>query len=165
MKRTLLFVGLAMLCGSGLAALQQPSTGPVGTHTMITADTLKWGPPPPGLPAGSEVAVLSGDPAKAGEVFTLRVKMPAGYKVSPHWHPGDEHVSVLSGQLMLGMGETFDAAKMQAMAAGSFASMPKEMRHYVQAKGPTVIQVHGIGPFGITYVNPADDPRSKPPTN
>lgn len=165
MKRTVVSLGLAMLSSSGLAVSQQPSTPAAGAHVMITGDTLKWGPPPPGLPAGAEVAVLSGDPAKAGELFTLRVKMPAGYKVPPHWHPGDEHVSVLNGQLMMGMGETFDAAQMQPMSAGSFALMPKEMRHYVLAKGPTVIQVHGIGPFGITYVNMADDPRKKPSTN
>lgn len=160
MKHVLGAVCLALLCGSGTALAQQPST-PAGAHTVLSADTLTWGPAPPGLPAGAQVAVLDGDPGAAGEVFTLRIKMPAGYKVAPHWHPGAEHVTVLSGQLMVGMGDTFDAAKMQAMSAGAFATMPKEMRHYVHAKGPVIIQLHGVGPFAITYVNAADDPRGK----
>jgi quercetin dioxygenase-like cupin family protein len=105
--------------------------------------------------------VLAGDPAAAGSAFTLRVKMPAGYKVPPHWHPADENLTVLQGTLMAGMGDTFDAAAMKTLTAGSFATMPKEMRHYVRAKTATVIQVHGTGPFAITYVNPADDPRTK----
>jgi len=157
MKRLLMFVGLATLCSGALTVAQQPASG----HVLVSPPAIKWGPAPPGLPPGGEAAVLAGDPAVAGELFTLRLKLPAGYKVPPHWHPGDESVTVVSGQLMVGMGETFDAAKMHALGAGSFAKMPKEMRHYAQAKGATIIQVHGIGPFGITYVNAADDPRGK----
>ena len=160
MRHVLVAVCLALLGGGSTALAQQPST-PAGAHTVLSADTLKWGPAPPGLPAGAQVTVLNGDPAVAGEIFTLRIKMPAGYKVPPHWHPGAEHITLLSGQLMVGMGDTFDTAKMQAMSAGSFATMPKEMRHYVQAKGPVILQLHAVGPFAITYVNPADDPRGK----
>lgn len=158
MKRLMMFVGLAMLCGGALILAQQP---PADGHVMVTPASIKWGPAPPGLPPGAEAAVLSGDPGKAGELFTLRLRFPAGYKVAPHWHPGDESVSVLSGQLMVGLGETVDAAKAHTLPAGSFALMPKEVRHYAQAKGATVIQIHGVGPFGITYVNPTDDPRGK----
>ena len=157
MKRLLMFVGLATLCSGTLTVAQQPASG----HVLVSPPAIKWGPAPPGLPPGAEAAVLAGDPTVAGEVFPLRLKTPAGYQVPPHWHPGDESVTVVSGQLMVGMGETFDAAKMHALGAGSFAKMPKEMRHYAQAKGATVLQVHGIGPFGITYVNAADDPRGK----
>lgn len=160
MKRTVLFLGLATCLGTGAAVSQTPSPAP-GTHTILSADTLKWGPAPPALPAGAEAAVLAGDPATAGSQYTLRIKMPAGYKVPPHWHPGDEHVTVLQGALMVGMGETFDAATMKTLTAGSFAVMPKEMRHYVRAKAATILQIHGTGPFAITYVNSADDPRTK----
>jgi quercetin dioxygenase-like cupin family protein len=164
MKRTLLLVGLGTLLASGIAVSQQAPAPAPSTHAIITGDSLKWGPPPPALPAGAEVAVLAGDPTVAGSQFTLRVKMPVGYKVPPHWHPSDEHVTVLQGALMVGMGDKFDEASMKTLTVGSFAAMPKEMRHYVQAKEAVIIQVHGTGPFALTYVNPADDPR-KPPSN
>jgi quercetin dioxygenase-like cupin family protein len=159
MHRTILLVGLVTLFGSGAAVSQQAPAPAATTHGVVTPDMLKWGPPPPGLPAGAEVAVLAGDPAVAGQVFSLRVKMPAGYKVPPHWHPIDEYVTVLSGTLMLGTGDTFTEAGMKSLPAGSFSHVQKEMRHYVLAKGPTVIQVQGVGPFAINYVRPADDPR------
>jgi len=164
MKRTVLFVGFGTLLASSIAVSQQAPAPAPSTHVMLSSEALKWGPPPPGLPAGAQVAILAGDPATVGQMFALRIKMPAGYKVPPHWHPTDEQVSVLEGALMMGMGEKFDQATMKSLSAGSFAVMPKEMRHYVHAKGATVIQVQGIGPFGISYVNPADDPR-KPTSN
>jgi hypothetical protein len=133
---------------------------PAGTHTMAPASTLKWGPPPPGLPPGAQVAIVSGDPSKA-EPYVLRAQMPANYRIMPHWHPVTENVTVLSGTVALGMGDTFDAAKMQELPAGGFASLPTEMRHSFMSKTAATIQVHGMGPFGITYVNPADDPRNK----
>jgi hypothetical protein len=70
-------------------------------------------------------------------------------------------VTVIKGTLMIGKGEKFSADETQALPAGSFMSMPKGMRHFAWAKGETTIQVHGIGPFDINYVNPADDPRKK----
>jgi hypothetical protein len=129
-------------------------------HVMVKPDDVKWGPGPPGLPAGVQVAVLTGNPSKA-EPYVLRAKMPAGYKVPPHWHPTDENVTVLSGTLMMGKGEKFDPDSSEALTAGSFARMVKEMRHFAWTKTDTVIQIHGVGPFDITYVNPDDDPRKK----
>ena len=164
MKRTVLCVGLGTLLASGIAVSQQAPAPASSTHAILSADTLKWGPAPPALPAGAEAAVLSGDPATAGSQFTLRLKMPAGFKIAPHWHPSDEHVTVLQGALMVGMGDKFDEASMKTLTVGSFAAMPKEMRHYAQAKETTILQVHGVGPFALTYVNPADDPR-KPASN
>jgi hypothetical protein len=131
-----------------------------GEHVLVRPDDLKWSPAPPGLPAGAKVAVLSGDPTKAAP-YVLRAKLPAGYKVPPHWHPTDENVTVIMGTLMMGKGEKFSTEASQALPAGSFARMPKEMRHFAWTKGETIIQVHGIGPFAITYVNDADDPRKK----
>ena len=93
----------------------------------------------------------------------VRLKMPAGYKVAPHWHPTDEHVTVLSGAFSLGMGEKFNAATMKTLPAGSYALLPAEMRHFAMAKTAATVQVHGAGPFVLNYVNPADDPSKAPP--
>ena len=123
-----------------------------------TPNNLQWGPAPPGLPSGAEVSVLEGDPSKPGP-FTIRAKMPDGYRIQAHWHPGVEHVTVMSGTFHLGMGPKFDENAGQAYAAGSFLWMGPHMKHYAWATGETVIQLHGMGPWGITYVNPADDPR------
>jgi quercetin dioxygenase-like cupin family protein len=122
---------------------------------------VKWGPAPPSLPPGAQLCVLSGDPAKAGRPYVLRVKMPDGYKVPPHWHPVDENATVLQGMLLMGRGEKFDPDTAMEVNAGGFSHMPKGMRHFAAAKGETVIQVHGVGPFEIVYVNPEDDPRKK----
>lgn len=153
-----------LFSASLLTAQTMPSpAAPMGQmasgHVIVSADQIVWGPTPPGLPPGGQAAVLDGDPSKAGMPFTIRVKLPDGYTVPPHWHPSDENLLVLSGTLMVGQSETLDPAKAQPLTAGSYAKMPKEMRHFAMAKGETTFQVYGIGPFGITYVNPADDPR------
>ena len=133
---------------------------PAVKHTMIDASQLKWGPAPPALPAGAEVAVLDGDPSKPG-AFALRIKFPDGYTVQPHWHPTTENLVVLNGTLMVGVGDKFDEGTMHALAAGGYSKMPAKTNHYVRAKGETMIQLYGVGPFVITYVNPKDDPRKK----
>jgi hypothetical protein len=144
------------------ASSQQP-TGTAGTaaagHIMITPEEATWGAAPPGLPAGAEVAVLEGDPSAAGP-FTMRGKFPDGYTIPPHFHPADEHVTVIQGTFLMGMGDKFSEPSMKALSTGSFAVMPKGTRHFAQARGDTIVQIHGIGPWGITYVNPADDPRT-----
>jgi mannose-6-phosphate isomerase-like protein (cupin superfamily) len=152
-----------VLCAvAALAATTAYAEEGPATHRMIKADAIVWGPAPPGLPPGSEAAVISGDPGKTGP-FTLRARMPAGYRIAPHWHATDEHVTVLSGTLGMGMGETFDEKALMELTAGGFASMPPNTRHFLKTKTAVVIQVHGTGPFSITYVNPADDPRNAPP--
>ncbi len=130
-------------------------------HVLVTTADIKWGPAPDGLPPGAQLAVLDGDPGKAGVPFTIRAKLPDGYKVMPHWHPTDESVTVLSGTFTVGMGDTWTDSAMTALKAGEFARMSKMTHHYAGTKGETVIQIHGIGPFGITYVNAKDDPRKK----
>jgi hypothetical protein len=129
-------------------------------HVLLRPDDIKWGPAPPSLPAGAKTAVLTGDPRKAGP-YVIRVKLPDGYKVPPHWHPADENVTVLGGTFMVGKGEKFDADTCEALPPGSFVRMPKTMRHFAWAKGETIIQIHAMGPFEINYVNAADDPRKK----
>jgi quercetin dioxygenase-like cupin family protein len=134
--------------------------GAAGAHVMLDAAQLKWGPAPPGLPAGATVAVLDGDPGKAGQ-FSLRVKVPDGYVVPPHWHPSTENLVVLSGTLMMGVGDKLDESSMHALGAGAYSKMPGKTNHYVRAKGETMFQIYGVGPFGINYVDPKDDPRKK----
>ena len=135
-----------------------PPPAPVaGPHTLLAPDKVTWGPGPPSLPPGVELAVLSGDPAKS-EPFVARARMPAGYVIAPHWHPTDEHVTVLAGTFAFGMGDTLDKAAMTDVSVGGYALMPARMHHYAMAKTAVTIQVHAIGPFEINYVNPADDP-------
>ena len=149
----------------GSAMLSSQSAGPAGAaqgHVAITPSEVKWGPAPPGLPPGAQAAVLSGDPTKAGP-FALTAKLPDGYRVPPHFHPTNEHVTVTAGTLMVGMGDKFNEANMKALGVGGYSLMPQKMNHYVRAKGQTTIIVQAMGPFEITYVNPQDDPRKKAP--
>jgi quercetin dioxygenase-like cupin family protein len=121
---------------------------------------LKWGPAPAVFPAGAKMAVLQGDPGKS-ELFTVRLDMPNGYTIPPHFHPTDEHVTVISGTFRVGMGDRIDAAKMMTLPAGGFVTAPAQHHHYAIAKGHTVAQVHAMGPFALTYVNPADTPKTR----
>ena len=127
-------------------------------HVMMPAADLKWVDAPPSLPPGSKVAVISGDPSQA-QAFVLRAMVPAGYRVPPHWHPGVENLTILTGTVALGMGDVFNEAAMSTLGPGGFASLPAEMRHSFLAKTAATFQVHGTGPFVVNYVNPADDPR------
>jgi quercetin dioxygenase-like cupin family protein len=129
----------------------------MSSHVAIAPTEVKWGPGPPSLPKGAQLAVVAGDPSKPGP-FAIRLKLPAGLKVAPHWHPTDENVTVLSGTVAFGMGEQFNEAAMKEMPAGSYVFMPAEMRHFAKAKTDATLQVHGVGPFVLNYVNPADDP-------
>jgi quercetin dioxygenase-like cupin family protein len=119
---------------------------------------IKWQKGPPSIPAGAEFAILEGDPTKEG-VFTMRIRLPDGYKIPPHIHPATEHVTVISGTFNFGMGEKFDKSATQEMPAGTFGFWPAGMKHFVWVKGETVVQLHGVGPWRIEYLNPADDPR------
>jgi Domain of unknown function (DUF4437) len=142
-----------------VAPPMQPMEPNAGTHVMLGPNELQWVDGPPSLPKGAKVAVLEGDPSKAGP-FTMRAQVPAKYKIPPHWHPGIEHVTVLSGEVYMGSGEKYDEASAKKLPAGSFAVMPVKYNHYFFTKKKAVIQLHGMGPWGITYINPADDPRN-----
>jgi hypothetical protein len=154
MKKILMLTGLALAClASGVVA------APGASHVMMTPSEIKWGDPPPGLPNGSKMGVLSGNPGEPGP-FVLRAKLPPGYKIPAHTHPSAEHITVLSGGFGFGMGDKLDPAQGKIYPAGSYIEMPPGATHFVWTKQETVIQVHGMGPFAITYVNPADDPRN-----
>lgn len=161
MKRTLL--ALALVLAIPMIAVAQDAAMPAASssHMMFTPASIKWGPAPPGLPSAAMAAVLQGDPGGTGE-FTVRLKVPANAKIMPHFHPTDENVTVISGQFMIGMGDTFDPKSMKALPAGGFTILPATMHHYAMAKTACVVQVHGMAPFAITYVNPSDDPRNAP---
>ena len=136
------------------------ATGLADVPGPLQASEIKWGAAPPTLPAGAELAVLAGDPAKSGPV-TLRLKMPKGYQIPAHWHPTDERVTVISGELGLGMGDKLDMKASKVLKPGGYAIAAAHMNHYAWSKTGAVVQIDLMGPFGITYVNPADDPSKK----
>ena len=127
-------------------------------HKIVAPAEMQWVDAPPGVPPGAKLAVLDGDPGKRGQ-FTVRFQFPANYKIMPHTHPTDEHITVISGKLNLGMGEKFDQTASREMLPNAFGVMPAGMVHFAWTGEPTIIQLHGTGPFKINYVNPADDPR------
>ena len=130
-------------------------------QTTFTPDQVKWGPPPPSVPPGAQLAVVEGAPTASSGDFTVRLKMPDGYKFAPHTHPHRENVTVLSGTLRVGMGDQFDDSKMMSFGTGSFLYVDPTMHHYAGATGETIIQIHGMSPLQINYINPADDPSMK----
>lgn len=134
---------------------------PVPTENAFTPDKIPYGPAPSFVPAGAQLAVIEGDPSASNGDFTIRLKMPDGYRIPPHWHPKRENVTVISGNFKVGMGDTFDESKMMTFGAGSFAYMDPSMHHYAMANGEAVVQVHGMSPFQFNYVNPNDDPSKK----
>lgn len=136
-----------------------PAPAPM-VHTIIPAKDVKWGPGPASYPPGAQMTVLYGDPGKT-ESFGLRLKLPKGYAIPPHMHPNFENVTVISGTFRVGMGETANRAATQALPAGSFFTFSPGMAHFAFADTDTVVQLNSIGPAGIKYVNPADDPRNK----
>jgi quercetin dioxygenase-like cupin family protein len=148
-------------CGKKAAKPEAAPAAPVAEmHVATDLDDVKWGPQPPSLPPGAEMAVMSGDPAGTGFV-SLRAKLPPGYAVPPHFHPTDEHVTVLSGSMAFGMGDKIDPATAQTVQPGGYFVAAAQMHHYATTATGAVIQIDLIGPFGITYVNPADDPSKK----
>ncbi len=128
-------------------------------HMMVVPKDLKWADHP-ALPPGAKIAVIQG-PLNEAVPYTVRLKFPADYKIPAHWHPGIEHVTVISGTLNIGTGDKLDRSKTKPLSAGSFAFMQPKTNHFVWTKGETIIQSHGVGPSAINYVNPADDPRKK----
>jgi quercetin dioxygenase-like cupin family protein len=147
MIRTLVIaVASALLAGSAAQA-------------QLNSGDLKWGPAPPGLPPGAQLAVLSGDPTREG-MFTIRLKFPAGFAVAPHHHPTPELVTVMDGQMAIGMGEVADKPKAARLGVGGYVALAADMNHYAFTDTGATIQITSHGPFQIVYVNPADDPRN-----
>ena len=162
MKRKLLIalviVGALSVAGQLVTIAAHPSAH---DKNAFTPETIPWGPPPPFVASGAQLAVIEGNPGASSGDYTVRLKMPDGYRIAPHWHPQRENVTVISGTFKVGMGDTFDKDKMGSFPAGSFAYLDPDMHHYAMASGEVVVQVHGSAPLQFNYVNPADDPSKK----
>jgi hypothetical protein len=142
---------------SGARADEQMKMKP--TAVSVNAKELKWGDAPPDLPKGMQISVMYGDPFKAGP-YAMRLKMPDGYKIPPHWHTQDEQLTILQGSFVLHMGDTMKA-EAHTLDAGGYHFLPGKMHHAAEVKGDTVVQMQGTGPFDIHYLNPADNPNPK----
>jgi hypothetical protein len=149
-----LFCAVALL---GLAVLAADHGEGI---TLNYPDHLQWKDGPPSLPKGAKIAVLEGDPSKAGP-FVFRVKVPDGYRIPPHTHPKMERVTVIAGTFNIRMGAAFDKKATDAMPAGTYGFWEPDMKHFVWVKGETIAQFHGTGPWVINYVDPQDDPRNQ----
>jgi quercetin dioxygenase-like cupin family protein len=148
----LAFGAAAMLAAASLRAAEMH-------HTVVPVDAIEWGQAPPSLPPGAQAAILMGNPAKEGP-FVLRLKFPDGFTVPPHRHSKDEFVTVISGRFAVAAGEKLERSA-KPLAAGSFVHLPAGMPHFAWADGGAVVQINGVGPFDVTYVDPKDDPRKK----
>jgi hypothetical protein len=155
-KNLMLVVALVIV---SFTAKAQTHAKMMDEHIMINTNTLEWKAGPASLPPGAQVSIIEGDLSKEGP-FTARLKLPANYTISPHWHPAIEHVTVIDGSFYMGGGEIMDRSKATRLDAGGFAVMPIGYRHFAYTTEEAVIQLHGIGPWGITYVNSMDDPRT-----
>jgi hypothetical protein len=149
--KTLLFIALAAFAAASWAQHD--------AHTMMTPADLKW-TDVGSLPPGAKLAVIEGSMSQAAP-FTVRLSFPGNYRIPPHFHPAVERVTVLSGTFHMGVGEAFDQSKTQALTAGGIAIMQPKTPHFVWTSGETIVQLHGTGPWGVTYINPSDDPRKK----
>jgi hypothetical protein len=159
MKRYL-FLVLAAATLFSCAGLAFTSAAHNQSHekNAFMPDTIPWGPAPPVVRPEAQFAVLEGDPTASTGDYTIRLKMPDGFRIAPHFHPLRENVTVISGTFKLGMGDEFEPHKMKAFTAGSFAFLDPDMHHYAMACGETIVQVHGQSPLQFNYINPNDDP-------
>ena len=152
------FVALAAVVSAAPSVHDHGQAAPSGqSHAAVRPSDITWKP----LRPGAEIAVVSGDPDKAGSPFVMRMRYQGVVRVPPHWHPTDEHITVLSGTFMMGMGERVDESAATELTAGAYAHVPVKMAHYAWSKGDTVVQVHGIGPFAINYVTPPAGDRKQ----
>jgi hypothetical protein len=157
MKRAIFLSTVSALVLLGVAPAADTARSAESHHVVVAHDKLTWGPMPPQFPAGAELAVVQGDPGSDG-FYVVRARFPKGYKVMPHWHPGTENVTVISGKMHIAAGDAFDDKAGDVLGAGGYASLPALMHHYAWAEEASEIQIHGIGPLAIFYVDPKDDP-------
>ena len=145
-----LIAAVSVLSASSADTMSQDVTA-TATATVLTPDTIHW-MPAPGM-TGVEMAVMAGDPTKAGSLYTLRLKLPDGYKVPVHWHTDTERVTVISGTALFAIGHSIDLSKAVTLPAGSFIVIPANAHHWVVAKGETVLQTTGTGPFAMNLMH------------
>jgi len=152
-------VATVLLAGPCVFFVPQSYAHAQERHRFVTPSDLKW-TDIPALGAGAKIAIIEG-PMTEAVPFTAMIKLPADFKIAPHWHPAVEHVTVISGTFNIGMGDKLDTTKTQALTTGSVAIMQPRMNHFAWTKEETIVEAHGIGPWEVNYVNPADDPRKK----
>ena len=152
-----IIAAFAVVATSPLAVQAQSEHGQV---VVALPDGLEWGPAPDILPRGAQAVVIEGDPSQEGE-FTLRLRMPSGYVIPPHYHPTTEHVTVLQGTFYVGMGGKFDESQVNGLPTGAFGAIPPGMQHYALTREEVIIQLHGNGPWRLIYVNPEDRPSTR----
>jgi quercetin dioxygenase-like cupin family protein len=161
MRRIMSFVAVIVLIApAAWAQATAPKAKTVSKAAASKAPALKWGPAPAVFPKGAQMAVVSGDPSKAGE-FVIELSMPAGYKIPPHFHPTDETVQVKKGTFLVGMGDTLDVKSTKPMKVGDKGTIMAQMHHFAATRGATIVSVTAMGPFAMTYVNPKDNPAAK----
>jgi hypothetical protein len=151
---------LGLMCWMGFRGASTAKADSEEKH-IFPVDSIPFGPAPPFVAPGAQLAVLEGNPMAATGDYTVRLKMPDGYRIAPHWHPKRENVTIISGTFKVGMGDRFDESKMGSFPAGSFAYLDPNMHHYAMASGEVVVQIHGMSPVQFNYVNPEDDPQKK----
>jgi quercetin dioxygenase-like cupin family protein len=170
--RSIVVIGVVVISACGGGAAPSPTSGapavaasaaPATVYTPANSvpQVFQWTKAPAAYPAGAEIVVMEGDTSKPGP-FTLRLRFPDGYSLPPHSHPVDEHVTVIQGTFIVGLGATGVRETAVEMPAGSFLLITNRTQHYVFARGVTIVQAHGVGPSALNYVNPADDPRASP---
>ena len=128
-------------------------------HQMLHPSDLKWADVA-SLPPGAKIAVIEG-PMNKAVPFTVRIKFPANYNLPAHWHPAIERVTVLSGTFHMGMGDKLDRQMTQPVKPGGLMIIQPKTSHFAWTKEEVIVQLNGTGPWGITYINPADDPRKQ----
>ena len=150
-------ISLSLPLASSFAQGSEPVTHT--EHKLYSPSEIQWKEGPPALPPGAKFALLEGDPKNEGP-FVMRLRLPDGFHIPPHTHPKTERVTVISGTFKLAMGDQLERSKAYTLPAGAFRFWPAGMKHTGWAEGETILQVHGIGPWAINYVDPADDPRN-----
>jgi|SRR5688572_30614541 quercetin dioxygenase-like cupin family protein len=156
---TAFFVAVSLGTAASTGMFTQPHAAE-HHHTVVSGDAVKWGPAPASLPPGAQASPLLGSPAKEGP-FVLRLKFPAGFVIPPHRHTKDEFVTVIAGRVAISSGEKVDRASLKSLPPASFIHLPAGMPHYLWAEAESIVQVNGVGPFDVVYVNPKDDPRQQ----
>ena len=151
-RSQVLCVAASAVMAIAAAAYGQEKKSADTSHGIVRPGDLKWTP----IMKGCDMAAVNGDPAAEGAPFVLRLRCTTGTKIPAHWHPTDENVTVLQGTFQVGMGEKFDATKLETMSPGNFVSVPKEMRHFALSKTATIVQVNAIGPFKVNWVDPSE---------
>ena len=159
-----LWLAVSALAAPAIMLAQTPKRATAQHVIVAVPDSMTWGDAPPVLPAGAKAVMLEGNPMKPGP-YTLRLSLPDGYTIPPHYHPTPEHVTVIKGTLLVGMGTQLDPTKFAELPTGTFGMIPPRMRHFARAKGDVIIQLHGTGPWRLIYVNAADDPRRNKPAS